>query len=161
MRGELIFNIILFVVSLFLYYVAGTFKQFAPYTKLGPDFWPKGILLGIIFLSGILLLKSIIPLVKHEVRKSSTGSVQEPYRLFLVIVISFAYAFGMGIFGFLLSTIVFQIVLLYLLKVKRVFLIIFVSLLNTAILYILFIVALDMLLPPGVGIFRTISLFFY
>jgi len=28
-------------------------------------------------------------------------------------------------------------------------------------LYVLFIVALNMLLPPGVGIFRTISLFFY
>jgi hypothetical protein len=161
MRGEIIFNVVLFAVSLFLYYVAETFRQFAPYTKLGPDFWPKGILLGIIFLSGILLFKNIIPLIKHEIKKSSMKSEQEPYRLFLVIVVSFAYAFGMGIFGFILSTIVFQIIFLYLLKAKRFLSIILVSLLNTAILYILFIQVLNMLLPPGVGIFRTISLLFY
>jgi hypothetical protein len=161
MRGEIIFNVVLFAVSIFLYYVAGTFKQFAPYAKLGPDFWPKGILLGIIFLSGILLIKNIISLIKHEIKKSSMKSEQEPYRLFLVIAVSFAYAFGMGIFGFILSTIVFQIIFLYLLKAKRFLSIILVSLLNTAILYILFIQVLNMLLPPGVGIFRTISLLFY
>ena len=161
MRGEIIFNIVLFAVSIFLYYVAGTFKQFAPYAKLGPDFWPKGILLGIIFLSGILLVKNIVFLMRRDVKPSSLRIEQEPYRLLLVIAVSFAYAFGMGIFGFLLSTIVFQIMLLYLLKVRRILLIILVSLINTAMLYVLFILLLNMLLPPGVGIFRTISLLFY
>jgi len=161
MRGEIIFSVVLFVVSIFLYYVAGTFKQFAPYAKLGPDLWPKGILLGIIFLSGILLVKNITSLIRHELKRSSKTIEQEPYRLFLVIGVSFAYAFGMGIFGFLLSTIVFQVVLLYLLKVRRFVLILLVSLLNTAVLYVLFILLLSMLLPPGVGIFRTISLLFY
>ncbi len=161
MRGEIIFNVVLFAISIFLYYVAGTFRQFAPYAKLGPDFWPKGILLGIIFLSGILLIKSITSLIKHEIKEPSMRNVQEPYRLFLVIAVSFAYAFGMGILGFLLSTILFQVIFLYLLKIKRFLSIILVSLLNTAMLYILFIQVLNMLLPTGVGIFRTISLFFY
>jgi len=161
MRGEIIFSAVVFIVSIFLYYVAGTFKQFAPYAKLGPDFWPKGILLGIIFLSGILLVKNIVFLMRPDVKPSSLRIEQEPYRLLFVIAVSFAYAFGMGIFGFLLSTIVFQIMLLYLLKVRRILLIILVSLINTAMLYVLFILLLNMLLPPGVGIFRTISLLFY
>jgi hypothetical protein len=161
MRGEIIFNVVLFAISIFLYYVVGTFKQFALYAKSGPDFWPRGILLGMIFLSGILLIKSITSLIKHEIKKSSMRNVQEPYRLFLVIAVSFAYAFGMGILGFLLSTILFQVIFLYLLKIKRFLSIILVSLLNTAMLYILFIQVLNMLLPTGVGVFRTFSLLFY
>jgi len=165
MRGEAIFNTVLFGLSLFLYYVAGTFKKFAPYAKLGPDFWPKGILLGLIFLSGFLCVKSVIRLIKSERARTGVeayaGEKGNPYRLFFVIAVSFAYAFGMSGLGFLISTFLFQIVLLYLLKVKRPFSLLLVSLVNTAMLYVLFIVVLNMLLPTGVGVFRTISLFFY
>ena len=165
MRGELIFNAILFSLAVFLYYVAGTFKKFAPYVKSGPEFWPRGILLGIIVLSGILLMKNITTLLRTA-RSPTTGEPaaelgRERLRLFLVIAVSFAYAFGMGIFGFLLSTFTFQLFFLYLLKVKRFLSIVFVSLLNTAILYLLFIRVLNMLLPTGVGLFRNISLLFY
>ena len=165
MRGEAIFNTVLFGLSLFLYYIAGTFKKFAPYAKLGPDFWPKGILLALIVLSGFLCGKSMVRMIKSERAGTGVeihpGEKENPYRLFLVIAASFAYAFGMSGIGFLISTFLFQIVLLYLLKVKRPFSLLLVSLVNTTMLYALFIVVLNMLLPTGVGIFRSISLFFY
>ena len=163
MKGQIVFNASLFAVSLFLYYVAGTFKKFAPYAKLGPEFWPKGILLLLILLSGILLIKDITSVIKPQGASPLEKPPQksERYRFVLVILLSFAYAFGMGIFGFLISTVAFQFIFLYLLKVKRIVPILLVSLLNTAMLYVLFIVVLNMLLPTGVGIFRAISLYFY
>jgi putative tricarboxylic transport membrane protein len=165
MRGELVFNSVLFGVSIYLYYVAGTFRKVATYAKIGPEFWPRAILLLIILLSGILLIRSITSFIKNQ--KASTpgdaskGIAQEPYRFLLVVLVSFGYAFGMGVIGFILSTILFQMVFLYLLKIKSLFSIILVSLLNTAILYIMFIQVLNMILPAGTGIFRTFSLLFY
>ena len=165
MRGELIFNIVLFGVSIYLYYVAGTFRKFASYAKIGPEFWPRAILLLMIFLSGILLIRSITSFIRDQ--KTSTpgdaskGIAQEPYRFLLVVLVSFAYAFGMGVIGFILSTILFQMVFLYLLKIKSFLSIVLISLLNTAILYILFIQVLNMILPAGTGMFRTFSLLFY
>jgi putative tricarboxylic transport membrane protein len=163
MRGELIFNSILFCLSLFLYYVAGTFKKFASYAKLGPEFWPRGILILMILLTGVLLIKNITSLLKPRTVPATEEPSQERgrYRFLLVVALSFAYAFGMGLFGFILSTFVFQLVFLYLLKIKRFRSIVLVSLLNTGMLYILFILVLNMLLPTGVGIFRTFSLYFY
>ena len=163
MRGELIFNSILFCLSLFLYYVAGTFKKFASYAKLGPEFWPRGILLLMILLTGVLLIKNITSLLKPQSAPVAEKSSRESsrYRFVLVVVLSFAYAFGMGLLGFILSTFVFQLIFLYLLKIKRFLSIVLVSLLNTAMLYVLFILVLNMLLPAGMGIFRTFSLYFY
>ncbi len=165
MRGQLIFNAILFSVSLYLYYVTGTFKKFTPYSKSGPEFWPRIILVLMICISGILLFKNIASLIKTrkraEMGATSQGIAQEPYRFLLVVVASFAYAFGMGVLGFLLSTVLFQILFLYLLRIKRFSSILFVSLLNTAMLYVLFIRVLNMLLPTGVGVFRAFSLIFY
>jgi putative tricarboxylic transport membrane protein len=165
MRGELVFNFALFGVSIYLYYVAGTFRKVATYARIGPEFWPRAILLLIIFLSGILLIRSITSSIKSQKASApenvSKGIAQEPYRFLLVILVSFGYAFGMGIIGFILSTILFQMVFLYLLKVKRFLSIVLISLLNTAILYIMFIRVLNMILPAGTGLFRTFSLLFY
>ncbi len=165
MRGELIFNLLLFSISIFLFYVAGTFRKFATYAKVGPEFWPRGILFLMIVLSGIVLAKQIAGFLKSRKAQTSEKSItqteSDPYRLFLVIVVSFGYAFCMGILGFLISTILFQLIFLYLLKVKRLVSIVFVTLVNTAMLYLLFIRVLNMLLPAGVGIFRTFSLLFY
>ena len=101
MRGELIFNAVLFGLAMFLYYVAGTFRAFAPYAKSGPEFWPRGILLGMILLSGILLIKNITSLLRSG-KATATGESsvkQEGGRvtLCLVVVVSFAFAFGMGL----------------------------------------------------------------
>ena len=165
MKGELIFNTILFGVSIFLYYVAGTFKKLGSYAKSGPEFWPRIVLVLLICLSGILLARNMIALVKTgripKTGEASKGIAQEPYRFLLVIVISFAYAFGMGVIGFLLSTFLFQVIFLYLLKVKKISSLILVPLINTSMLYVLFIVVLNMLLPTGMGIFRAFSLLFY
>lgn len=165
MKGELIFNTILFGVSIFLYYVAGTFKKLGSYAKSGPEFWPRIILLLLICLSGILLIRNIASLAKaartSKIEEASRRIVQEPYRFLLVVALSFAYAFGMGLIGFLLSTFLFQVIFLYLLKVKKISSLIFIPFINTAMLYALFIVVLNMLLPTGVGAFRTFSLLFY
>ncbi len=165
MKGELIFNASVFSVSLYLYYVTGTFKKFTQYAKSGPEFWPRIILVLMICLSGILLFKNIVSMIRAETNpktgETPKGIAQEPYRFLLVVIASFAYAFGMGVIGFLLSTMTFQIIFLYLLRIRRFSSILFVSLLNTALLYILFIRVLNMLLPAGVGVFRTFSLMFY
>jgi hypothetical protein len=70
MRGELIFNFVLFGISLYLYYVAGTFRKVATCAKIGPEFWPRAILLLMIFLSGILLIRTTTSFIKDQ--KAST-----------------------------------------------------------------------------------------
>ena len=104
----------------------------------GPEFWPRAILLLMILLSGVLLIKNITSLLKPGPFRGGRIFARQSgrYRFVLVVALSFAYAFGMGIFGFILSTFVFQLIFLYLLKIKRFLSIVLVSLLNTAMLYV-------------------------
>jgi hypothetical protein len=165
MRGEITINGVTFVSGCLLYYVATTIPELKVADKVGPAFWPKTVLSLVILLSGFLLIKNLgVLLSKREspIRPASSDSQKDwTIRLLLTIGLSLLYGFSVSYSGFLLSIFIFQLILLFILKVKKVPILIFFPLIMTGVYYLIFIRVLHMPLPRGTGIFITLSRLFY
>lgn len=163
-KGEIVVNGVIFATACFLFYVATTFPMFEHADKLGPAFWPKIILLLTIILSGTLTAKNGLNWFKskdtghHPVNEEHQGNLKP---LSLAIAVSLIYGFSVPYTGFLLSIFLFQIIFLLILKVKKVWTLIFYPVSLTAVIYLIFIKILYIPLPRGQGIFLTFSRFFY
>jgi len=73
-------------------------------------------------------------------------------------VILFAFAFSLEYLGFMLGTFLFTIAYAYLLGEHRVPRLVLYSVIITIALYVLFSLALDVMLPRGVGPLRDFAL---
>lgn len=164
LKGEVIISGITFLAACTLFYVATTFPELEFADRVGPAFWPKTILFVIIVLSGSLLLKSVIMGLREKGFSQWNVLVPEKegaQRLIMAIVLSIIYGFSVPYTGFLFSILLFQVLFLLILKVKRLSVLVLFPLSLTATLYIIFIKVLYIPLPRGVGIFLTFSRLFY
>jgi hypothetical protein len=134
--------------------------ELAQYRRIGPGFWAQHLLLAIVLLAAGGLVGAArawraaaappLPLL---------GSA--PLQLLAVIGLSFLYPFAMDLTGFLVATMLFQLLLLWLLGIRRPGSMLLATGLNLALLYGIFVRALHLPLPRGSGLFRTVSLWFH
>lgn len=165
-KGEIIISGVTFAVAWVLFYVATTFPQLKFADRVGPAFWPKTILFGIIVLSGFLFLKNVIVRLRLRGNKFGRGEVavlekEGTKGLIVAIGLSIIYGFSVPYGGFLFSILLFQVLFLLILKVKKVLVLVLFPLSLTVTLYIIFIKVLYIPLPRGMGIFLTFSRIFY
>ena len=163
-KKELIVNGIILGTACFLFYVATTFPMFEHADKLGPAFWPKAILFVTVILSGLLAVKNILGWMQNrgvEIQQSIEVEQGNLKRLLLAIAVSLVYGFIVPYTGFLLSILLFQIVFLVILKVKKVWVLVLYPLSLTVVIYLIFIKILYIPLPRGQGIFLAFSRLFY
>jgi putative tricarboxylic transport membrane protein len=163
MIGEMIIKGVILIGSLVLYAASSQFGQLAPYEGVGPEFWPQLLLLGIIGLTGVGLARDAVAYLRRERSTLRVDGAAAAGRSILLVAmaVAFGYAFGMQWMGFLAGTVIFQVVFMYVLRVRSIASLAIVTLVNTGLLYGIFIKLLSMPLPRGVGIFRDLSLFFY
>ncbi|MBW2309104.1 MAG: tripartite tricarboxylate transporter TctB family protein [Deltaproteobacteria bacterium] len=163
-KGEIIISGATVLIACILLYVATTFTQLLFADQVGPAFWPKTILIAVIVLSGFLFIKNILIAQRDDkiVRKEDSAQEREGgIRLVMAIILSLVYAFSVPYVGFLISIILFQVLFLLILKVKKALVLAFFPLSLTLILYIIFIKVLYIPLPRGTGVFLTFSRIFY
>jgi len=163
-KNEIIVNGVILATACFLFYVATSFPMFKHADKLGPAFWPKVILLVTIILSGLLAVKNVLSWMQNRDIGNQQIIEKEPEnlkRLLLAIVVSLVYGFSVPYTGFLLSILLFQFVFLFILKVKKVWVLVLYPLSLTTVIYLIFIKILYIPLPRGQGIFLTFSRLFY
>ncbi len=164
LKGELVFSILIFVGSLFLYWVAGNFSEASVLQggHMGPSFWPQFILGCLILLSGIVSVGTIRKIVKEKAwGKSFITMDRGKVRFFVAIGLGVAYFFLLPVVGFITITPLFMIPFMLLLGEKSKGWIIGVSIAMTAIIVILFTKAMYVPLPRGEWLFRDFSLLFY
>ena len=163
-RGEVCFNALIFFGSIYLFQASRSFPRFQVADKLGPAIWPQCLLLATIVLTAALLTRNAIELLKsrREPRRS-TGASQKPASLSLLLVmfLSLAYSVALEYLGFLLSIVIFQVILLYILRIRSVFTLVVFPLGLTVTFYVIFVKLLDLLFPRGEGIFLYFSRLFY
>ncbi len=159
--GESIISLIMVIISTGLFYTTYNFKQVGHSTgTFDAAFWPKIILVLILIFAFIQVLIGI-KTIKRE-GKLPNISMKLPRKTFILsILIIILYIASMDILGFLLSTLLFQILFLLNLHEKRLSVIFLVPTIMTVIYYVLFIKVLFAPLPRGIGIFRMFSLLFY
>jgi len=164
LKGELIFGLLILAGSLLLFWVTGSFqKQTALQgAQMGPSFWPRFLLGGLILLSGIISVGVIRRIMKEKAWGESLMTMDPgKVRFFAAIGLSIAYLVLLPVLGFIAITPVFMIAFMLLLGEKSKGWIIGVSIAMTAIIVVLFTKAMYVPLPRGVWLFREFSLLFY
>jgi hypothetical protein len=163
-RGELCFNALIFFGSIYLFQASRSFPRFQAADKLGPAIWPQCLLGATIVLTGILLTRNAVELFKSRTEpRPSTQASQKTATLSLLLVmfLSLAYAVALEYLGFLISIVIFQVILLYILRIRSAFTLVVFPLGLTAAFYVIFVRLLDLLFPRGEGIFLYFSRLFY
>ena len=156
MVGEIITSLLILVTSCYLYIEAMRLREFRAYAEVGPDFWPKIVLILLIALSGALTVSNVIKWRKSpgEVRDREEGWKRVLIAAFLLV----GYIYFLKPLGFIVASPLFitGMMLLIMPKRKKVIPIAVASIM--AIIYILFGRLLFVPLPKGFGVFHDISI---
>lgn len=164
LKGELAFSVLIFVVSLFLYWVTGSFGERTTLqgAQMGPAFWPRFLLGSLILLTGIVSVATIRKIAKEKAWGETLMTMDRgKIRFFAAIGLGVAYLFLLPIVGFIASTPPFMIAFMLLLGEKSKGWIIGVAIAMTAVIVVLFTKAMYVPLPRGEWLFREFSLLFY
>jgi len=116
--SDRLIGLVLLVISGLFYWDTYHFKRppFIQFEQMGPEFFPRGILIGLAFFSLILLVRgegSLLP----SWRLGSVRALFTRYREVVLSLLLFpVYALAIDLVGFFYSTIVYLIVMQLLLK---------------------------------------------
>lgn len=164
MKSELLFSTLIFLASLVLYWVAGSFGKSTVLqgAQMGPSFWPRILLGALILLTGIVTVGTIKKMIREKAWNESLLRMDAAnIRFFIAIGLGVAYLTLLPLVGFIAITPFFMIAFMLLLGEKSKVWIIGVSIGMTAVIVIMFTKAMYVPLPRGTGLFREFSLLFY
>ncbi|MDR1481461.1 MAG: tripartite tricarboxylate transporter TctB family protein [Synergistaceae bacterium] len=156
---EIIVNIVflLFCVFCFIHVGVGVQPLAIP-GALSGSAWPRTILAGLIV---AVTLNIYLTYRKNH----APGAPREipfkefmPPKFILSFVLMLFYAIGINYLGFIVSTFIFITAFSYVIGLREKIKMIFGGLVSTGVIYIVFQIFLQVMLPRGVGIFREISL---
>jgi putative tricarboxylic transport membrane protein len=157
MVGEIIMSLLVLVTSCYLYIEAMRLREFRAYREVGPDFWPKIVLIILIALSAALTVSNVI---NWKRSRGETSEREEGWkRVLITILLAVAYVYFLKPLGFIISTPLFIFGMMVLIMPKRKMAIPFTILGIMVMIYIIFGKLLYVPLPKGFGIFHDLSIF--
>mgnify|MGYP000853454381 FL=1 len=143
--GEKITNLFLLLVSAFYLYYTLTHYKMGTARLPKEGFMPTLLGVGMVGISGFLTVQAFLG-------KGDAGHVKiniQWWRFAAIVVASLLYALTMGFLGYLLGTFLFLLVILKLARVDGYVKIVLISLVNAVVFYIIFKIALGVMLPSG------------
>jgi len=157
--GDFFFCLALIIVTCFLLFISTTTIKIDE-NSLGPFFWPKTILIGMLACG---CLKLVLHLWKWKQSDVSVQTVARPnYRaLSLAVLITFGYFLGVTLVGYPIASLCFVVALSYLGGIRSVKLLLSVSVGLTLITSFLFVGVMYISLPRGVWIFYDLTNLFF
>jgi hypothetical protein len=155
--ADLLLGVTIFIGAATLWPLTSEFGQIGRYQVLGPSFWPRILLIGLLGLSALTIGQSIQRSVRSSAAPAPVG--RQPYRLLAAIGLCFGYVAILPWLGFTVGTCAFAVVFLLSMGASRPSVILWTSLVLTGSLFILFITILNAPLPPGQGVFLDITRF--
>ena len=159
---DIIFSVILAVFCIYCFFLVGAESPAATPTELGAAFWPRIILVMMIILLAVNIVNNLK--AQKENKSSIMGELNLggflKSRLLVGIILVAVMALLMSAIGFMPDCLLFLIAYGFLLGERRIPLLVIRSLAITAVLYVIFQGALDIMLARGVGPCREFALFF-
>jgi hypothetical protein len=164
-KSEILANVVILALGCFFLYLTEHIKGFA-HEALGGAFWPRMVLL---LLVGLTMFHIIGCLRKRDnARDTETPSGKQSLemaniraRVVPALLSLVAYGILMKHLGFIISSLIFQAVFLYILERQVSWRNLVVPFVLTSVLFILFVRVMALPLPRGTGIFREFSHLFY
>jgi len=156
MLGELIMSSSILVAACYLYYKANQLRVFRAYKEVGPDFWPKIVLICLIALSAALTVSHVLTWRKsrEEVSEREEGW----QRVLITVLLAVGYVYFLKPLGFIVASPLFILGMMLLILRERKKVIPLTILGIMAMIYIIFSKLLFVPLPKGFGIFHDISI---
>lgn len=116
--GDFFFCVALIVIACFLLFISSTTIK-TDEDSLGPFFWPKTVLTGLLICGGI---KMILHLWKHKQAETKIAATTKAnYRpLILSVVFTFGYFLGITIIGYPIASLFFIIALSFLGGIRNI-----------------------------------------
>ena len=147
-RYNLIFSIILIVIVVLIYQWSINFPENTPGSGLGPGFFPRILIIMMLFISIYLIATSIIK--KKKEKSVSVGfNVNKLKKPILIVCLTILYTITLNYLGFLLDTIIYLIITSILFGNKYLQSLLF-SIIFTFLVYLIFKKMLRVPLPPGI-----------
>ena len=119
MIGEIISSLFIFVSSCYLYYMAFQMREFRAYKEVGPDFWPKIVLICLILFSAYLTISNVNKWRKSKDQRVSADDTSWKKALLAGFLI-LGYIILLKPVGFLVLTPFFIVTLMLLIKRERI-----------------------------------------
>lgn len=174
MRANIITAVLTILFSVFFLISAMNIPNHRSSVVIGPTEWPM-MILGFMMAMGILLI--ITSIKEHKKGISTSGATVELSgdelmsdlrnqnivsggHWFILLAIAI-YIILLPIIGFLFATPILFLFLAWLLGLKKKRILILVTVIAMVIFVLLFIYALNIPFPRGIGIFRSISFLIY
>lgn len=148
---------LIFLGAVALFVVAGRLPVVPVPGQLGPDFWPRVILIG---LMGGCLLKAL----EVSRSKTTTASPAQPLRVPKLtggIALVLAYPALTPLLGFPLTTFLFLLAYMWLAGTRRPVPLVAISALGTVALLYLFVKVVYLPLPKGAGLLDDFTILLY
>jgi putative tricarboxylic transport membrane protein len=162
----------------YLYADAGSFAQTTRPGELGPDFWPRTIIVALMIVCAVAMLRRLVVVrepgaavpvadvagglptggTDDEGGAPAEGSATHPYRLLGGIVLSAAYVAGLEWLGFFVGTALYLSLFMVLGRYRRTGIIVATSLLGSLAFVFVFMKIVYVSLPLGSGPFRAVSI---
>ena len=163
LKSEVIISAICAAGALYLFFETKTFGNLDVYgSKLGPEAWPKLILVSIIALSAGLAFNTIKGVLKGKILEAQKIQFTSANLRFVTAVTLIATYLGLlPVIGFLVLTPVMMIGFMYLLGEKSKAWIFSIPFVLTLGIVLMFTKVMYVPLPRGMGIFLKISHLLY
>lgn len=162
LKGEIIISAVVFFGSILLFWETRKFEGLAVYGRLGPEYWPRFLLVLMMVISVFIAASTVNQVRKGYAKPGLQGTFDTgTMRLFLAIGLIVFYISFMRVFGFLTLTPFLMIAFMYLLGERSKFWMIFLSLFMPILIVLLFTKVMYVPLPRGMGIFLKISHLIY
>lgn len=159
--------VLILLVSVYFYYLAGQFRFSTKPGNLGPDFWPK-LLLGLTMAACLYeIIKTafflrIVPAkatAEEQSAKAATTKKTYPELLVIGTVMTVAYVYFVTTLGFILSTFLYFALFMIVGRYRKVWAILANSVVGTLVLVLIFMKLVYVSLPLGQEPFSSVSLF--
>jgi putative tricarboxylic transport membrane protein len=159
--------VIILLVSLYFYYLAGQFRFSAKPGNLGPDFWPK-LLLGLTMAACLyeiiktaLFLKMAPPKEAAGEQPTKAESKKKTYPGLLVIGIAMtvAYVYFVATLGFIICTFLYFALFMIVGRYRKIWAILANSVVGTLVLVVIFMKIVYVSLPLGQEPFSGVTFF--
>ncbi len=159
--------VIISLVSLYFYYLAGQFRFSAKPGNLGPDFWPK-LLLGLTLAACLyeiiktaFFLKIAPPTEAAGEQPAKAAATKKTYPGLLIIGIAMtvAYAYFVATLGFVLCTFLYFALFMIVGRYRKVWAILANSVVGTLVLVVIFMKIVYVSLPLGKEPFSAVTFF--
>ena len=159
--------VIILLVSLYFYYLAGQFRFSVKPGNLGPDFWPKLLLAFTTVACLYEIIKTafflrIVPTKEAAEDQPAKGvSKKQTYPGLLVIGIAMtvAYAYFVTTLGFILCTFLYFVLFMIVGRYRKIWAILVNSVVGTLVLVVIFMKVVYVSLPLGQEPFSGVTFF--